>query len=225
MNGYRETMLLTISLIRIRFKEKKFLQYEYDLENNYLIYMKTLKDFIKESQEINEGLFGDIVRKLLDTGLSWIEGSAKWVADHVVKTTAELWDTTKNITDKGWERLRFRSGYKGHGAPEDEYEYAKMMSGLHREKDFNKRLKYIDDTFDELQNEFGSKSDWAAHWYEQRMKTCFITLSDPNASDKEKEVAKKILIDIKAKDKNGKYGLTKLIDDFLKGYEKNNKKK
>ena len=49
--------------------------------------MKTLKDFIKESQEINESLFGDIVRKLLDTSLSWIGSSAKWVADHVAKTT------------------------------------------------------------------------------------------------------------------------------------------
>ena len=187
--------------------------------------MKSLTQFIKESQEINESLLGDIIRKLLDTGLSWIEGSAKWVADHVVKTTAELWNTTKHITDRGWDRLWERSGYKGYGAPRNEYEYAKMMSGLHREKDFRKRLKYIDDTFDELEDEFGNKSNWAAHWHEQRMKTCFLTLSDPTATDKEKEDAKKILNDIKIKDKNGKYGLTKLIDDFLKDYEKKQNQK
>ena len=99
------------------------------------------------------------------------------------------------------------------------------MAGLHREKDFRKRLKYIDDTFDELEDEFGNKSNWAAHWHEQRMKTCFLTLSDPTATDKEKEDAKKILNDIKIKDKNGKYGLTKLIDDFLKDYEKKQNQK
>ena len=43
--------------------------------------VKELKDFIKESQEINESLLGDIIRKLLDTGLSWIEGSVKWIAN------------------------------------------------------------------------------------------------------------------------------------------------
>lgn len=57
--------------------------------------MKTLKDFIKESQEINEGLFGDIVRKLLDTGLSWIGSSAKFIADQAVNVTAEIWKTNK----------------------------------------------------------------------------------------------------------------------------------
>lgn len=193
--------------------------------------MKSLKQFIKESQYIDESLIGDIVRKLLDTGLSWIEGSAKWVADHIVKTTAELWDTTKHITDKGWDRLWERSGYRGYGAPRNEYEYARMMAGLQRERDFNKRLKYIDDTFDGLEGEFGNKSEWAAHWYEQRMKAAFITLSDPTAPDKDKEMAKKILDDIKRKikkDETGKYdkyGFTKQIDDFLKDYEKHNNKK
>ena len=193
--------------------------------------MKTLKDFIKESQEINESLFGDIVRKLLDTSLSWIGSSAKWVADHVVKTTAELWNTTKHITDKGWDRLRFRSGYGGYGAPRDEYEYAKIMAGLQKEKDFNKRLKYIDDTFNELKHEFGSNYNWASHFYEQRMKAAFITLSDPTATDEDKEDAKKILDDIKRKvernetSKYDKYGFAKQIDDFLKDYEKHNDNK
>lgn len=187
--------------------------------------MKSLKQFIKESQHIDESLLGDIVRKLLDTGLSWLEGSAKWVADHVVKTTAELWDTTKNVTEKGWERLRLRSGYKGHGSPKDEYEYSRMMSGLHNEKNFYKRLSYIDDTFNEIEDEFGSNENWVAHWYEQRMKTCFICLSDPNSTDKEKEDAKKILNDILKKDKTKNYGLGKIIEDFLKDYEKNKNKK
>ena len=188
--------------------------------------MKSLKQFIKESQYIDESLIGDVVRKLLDTGLSWIEGSAKWVADHVVKTTAELWDTTKHITDKGWDRLRFRSGYGGYGAPKDEYEYAKIMAGLQREKDFNKRLKYIDDTFNELKDEFGSNYNWSKNFHVQTMQACFLTLSDSTATDEERKKALNELNHIKLLDKNanGKYGLTKQIDDFLKDYEKHNKK-
>lgn len=189
--------------------------------------MKSLKQFIKESQEINESLFGDIVRKLLDTGLSWIEGSAKWVADHFVKTTAELWDTAKNLTDKEWDILRRRSGYGGYGAPRNEYEYAKIMAGLQQEKDFKKRLKNIDDTF----NKLGNTHNRAALYYDQQMKASFLTLSDPTASEEDKKDAIKILDDIKRKiEKNedgkfAKYDFVKQIDDFLKDYEKHNKEK
>ena len=189
--------------------------------------MKSLTQFIKESQEIHESLIGDVVRKLLDTGLSWIEGSAKWVADHVVKTTAELWDTAKHIPDNEWTILRRRSGYGGYGAPRDEYEYAKIMAGLQQEKDFKKRLKNIDDTFKKL----GNTDNRAALYYDQAMKASFLTLSDPTASDEDKKDAMKILDDIKRKvEKNedgkfDKYDFVKQIDDFLKEYDKRNKKK
>ena len=105
------------------------------------------------------------------------------------------------------------------------------MAGLQKEKDFNKRLKYIDDTFNELKHEFGSNYNWASHFYEQRMKAAFITLSDPTATDEDKEDAKKILDDIKRKvernetGKYDKYGFAKQIDDFLKDYEKHNDNK
>ena len=189
--------------------------------------MKTLKDFIKESQEINEGLLGDIVRKLLDTGLSWIEGSAKWVADHIVKTTAELWNTTKHITDKGWDILRTRSGHGGYGAPRDEYEYAKIMAGLHRGKYLDDDLKYIDDTFKKLKSEFGSDDDWVKIIHIEHMQACFKALSNPKTPDEQRKKALNELNHIKLldKNKNGKYGLTKQIDDFLKDYEKHNNKK
>lgn len=189
--------------------------------------MKSLTQFIKESQYIDESLIGDVVRKLLDTGLSWIEGSAKWVADHIVKTTAELWDTSKHITDRGWGILRTRSGYGGYGAPRDEYEYAKIMAGLHRGKDLEDELKYINDTFAKLKSEFGSNDDWIKNSHVQRMQACFAALSNPKTSDEEKETALKELNHIKLldKNKNGKYGLTKQIDDFLKDYEKHNKEK
>ena len=189
--------------------------------------MKSLKQFIKESQEIHESLVGDVVRKLLDASLSWIEGSAKWVADHIVKTTAELWNTSKHITDRGWDILRSRSGYGGYGAPKDEYEYAKIMAGLHRGKDLDDDLKYINDTFEKLKSEFGSNADWVKNIHIQHMQLYFKALSNPKTSDEDKEKALNGLNRIKLLDKkkNGAYGLTKKIDDFLKEYEKKKKKK
>ena len=59
--------------------------------------MKTLKDFIKESQEINESLLGDIIRKLLDTGLSWIEGSVKWIANKSADAFGDIWKTHRDV--------------------------------------------------------------------------------------------------------------------------------
>lgn len=58
--------------------------------------MKTLKDFIKESQEINEGLIADIILKLLDASIKWIGDGAKWLADQSVKATNEIWNTGKH---------------------------------------------------------------------------------------------------------------------------------
>ena len=59
--------------------------------------MKSLKQFIKESQHIDESLFGDIVRKLLDTGLSWIEGSVKWIANKSTDAVGEIWKTHRDV--------------------------------------------------------------------------------------------------------------------------------
>ena len=59
--------------------------------------MKSLTQFIKESQHINEGLLGDIVRKLLDTGLSWIGGSVKWIADKMADSVSGIWKTHKDV--------------------------------------------------------------------------------------------------------------------------------
>ena len=101
------------------------------------------------------------------------------------------------------------------------------MAGLQQEKDFKKRLKNIDDTF----NKLGNTHNRAALYYDQRMKASFLTLSDPTASEEDKKDAIKILDDIKRKiEKNedgkfAKYDFVKQIDDFLKDYEKHNKEK
>lgn len=59
--------------------------------------MKTLKDFIKESQEINEGLISEIILKLLDASIKWIGDGAKWLADQSVKATSEVWNSGKQM--------------------------------------------------------------------------------------------------------------------------------
>ena len=68
--------------------------------------MKTLKDFIKESQEINESLFGDIVRKLLDTGLSWISGSVKWIANKSADVVSDIWKTHRDVLTNTYSEFR-----------------------------------------------------------------------------------------------------------------------
>ena len=68
--------------------------------------MKTLKDFIKESQEINESLFGDIVRKLLDTSLSWISGSVKWIANKSADAISDIWKTHRDVLTNTYSEFR-----------------------------------------------------------------------------------------------------------------------
>ena len=68
--------------------------------------MKSLKQFIKESQEIHESLFGDIVRKLLDTGLSWIEGSVKWIANKSAEAVGEVWKTHRDVLTTTYSDFR-----------------------------------------------------------------------------------------------------------------------
>ena len=68
--------------------------------------MKSLKQFIKESQEIHESLIGDIVRKLLDTGLSWIEGSAKWIATKSTDAVGEIWKTHRDVLTTTYSDFR-----------------------------------------------------------------------------------------------------------------------
>lgn len=68
--------------------------------------MKSLKQFIKESQEIRESLVGDVVRKLLDTGLSWIEGSVKWIANKSADAVGEVWKTHRDVLTTTYSDFR-----------------------------------------------------------------------------------------------------------------------
>lgn len=213
MNGCRETMLQTISLIRIQFNFK---------------HMKSLTQFIKESQEINEGLLGDIVRKLLDTSLSWIEGSAKWVADHVVKTTAELWDTTKGLTkhisDHGWDMMRQESGVGGKGAPKSQEEFISILNGVAKDKPLNECVQTINDLYKEMEDEVEDKELLKTYLFTAPMNRAQGILTNKKSSKKERDEAIKVLEDIKKECPK----LARSINAFVKKYkeeQKNNKKK
>lgn len=91
--------------------------------------MKTLKDFIKESQEINESLFGDIVRKLLDTGLSWISGSVKWIANKSADAVSDIWKTHRDVLTNTYSEFR-RSNPKYKFLPEIPKTAAECAVGL-----------------------------------------------------------------------------------------------
>ena len=75
--------------------------------------MKRLNDYIIEKQQINEAglrdtLFGEIVMKLLGTGLDWIGKGVGWIADSLKGAAAEGWKSFSGINDDAWFGWRKR---------------------------------------------------------------------------------------------------------------------
>lgn len=69
--------------------------------------MKQLKDYIIEHQQIDEAglrdtLFGEIVMKLLGTGLDWIGKGAGWLADSFKEALSFGFNALKNAGDKAF---------------------------------------------------------------------------------------------------------------------------
>ena len=163
--------------------------------------MKTLKDFIKESQEINEGLFGDIVRKLLDTGLSWIGSSAKFIADQAVNATAEIWKTNKQA---------FIDTYKDFRRSHPEYKDI-LPERISSQRDATEayldifydpkvaakdKIEYAYTQINPYKNR-GGKPGAVAAQVSRFAADCYNGIcSNPNASDKDKKLAKDFLNDV-----------------------------
>lgn len=104
--------------------------------------MKRLNDYIVEKQQINEGsLIGDIIRKLLDTTLSWIGSAAKWVADTCKEAAAEGWNTFKNTNEKLWLEYCKETGYNGP-KPKNEREFNELLA-----KRYFSKESFNDDAF------------------------------------------------------------------------------
>ena len=174
--------------------------------------MKTLTNYI------NEGLISDIILKLLDASLSWLGGASKWIGDNLTSATAEIWKTSKSISASAWDELRTKSGVKGQGAPKNERECTEMLvKGLLNEPDADKRNKGIDDF---VKKNLDPKAKSTANFYlTTRMESAMITLSDPNASDKQKKEAENALKEIAAKSP----AYAKKIDAFMLELSQRNK--
>lgn len=174
--------------------------------------MKTLTNYI------NEGLISDIILKLLDASLSWLGGASKWIGDNLTSATAEIWKTSKSISVSAWDELRTKSGVKGQGAPRNERECTEMLvKGLLNEQDADKRNKAIDDF---VKKHLDPNAKSTANFYlTTRMESAMITLSDPNASDKQKKEAENTLKEIAAKSS----AHAKKVEAFLQELAQRNK--
>lgn len=185
--------------------------------------MKTLKDFIKESQEINEGLFGDIVRKLLDTGLSWIGSSAKFIADQAVNATAEIWKTNKEA---------FIDLYKDFRRAHPEYSDI-LPARISSAQDMAAAYTVINyDPDIPAKTKIEQASKWIKSYKNRTGKSgaieaqvskiaadCYIGIcSNPNASDKDKKLAEDFLKDVISKHNDE---VKELIEERIKEYKAN----
>lgn len=178
--------------------------------------MKTLTNYIKDSQKVNEGLISEIILKLLDASLSWLGSASKFVADNLVNATGELWKSAKGITEEGWKYWADRTGVKYTHPPKNERDLAPYINSLIDERDFDKRNKEIDNFFKDMEKNMDEQTR-INMYLNIRMQSAFVTLSDPNATDEQKKAADKILNEVASKNNI----LKKQIEDFRKNLKKN----
>lgn len=183
--------------------------------------MKTLKDFIKESQEINESLFGDIVRKLLDTGLSWIGSSAKFIADQVVNATAEIWKTNKQaFIDIYSDFRRSHPEYKDilPARISNQQDMATAYSQLMFNPSIDAKYK-IEEASKHIKSykNSGGKPGAVAAQVSRIAADCYNGIcSNPNASNTDKQLAEKFLKDVISMFNDDE--VKELIEDRIKDF-------
>ena len=95
--------------------------------------MKHLNDYINEHR-IDEGglrdtLFGEIVMKILGTGLDWIGKSVGWLADSFKGAVRQGWDSFKNVNSEVWHSYCRDTGFK-FNRPRNEKEYGLLASQI-----------------------------------------------------------------------------------------------
>jgi hypothetical protein len=172
--------------------------------------MKSLTNYIKESQRINEGLLADIIMKLLDTGLSWLGSASKFIADNLVGATAEMWKTAKGVSEEAWKHWAERSNIRYSGPPKNERDFVRYINPFFEEKNADKRNQNIDEFFKELKNYNIDGETLEFMYLTTRMQNAFITLSDENATKKQLKDADKVLNEIASKNNI----LKKEIEEF-----------
>ena len=165
--------------------------------------MKTLKDFIKESQEINESLFGDIVRKLLDTGLSWISGSVKWIANKSADAVSDIWKTHRDVLVNTYSEFRrshpdYKPLFKNPKTPE---EYTANMINIFcdEKKSADDKIKLANKLIKNTRDDGSGTSIEKGNAIAMITVQCYVGIAyNPKATDSDKTKAKNFLQNIKS---------------------------
>lgn len=127
--------------------------------------MKNFKDYIEE-QRINEDglrdtLIGTIIMKLLGTGLDWLGGTVKWIANSFKGASKEGLNLFNNINRNDFERYieKNRYKYKYNNIPTSEREYIEFMDKNFIRND-NNSLKEIIAELENFKQEFNASNNW-----------------------------------------------------------------
>lgn len=180
--------------------------------------MKSLTQFIKESQEIHESLVGDVVRKLLDTGLSWIEGSVKWIANKSAEAVGEVWKTHRDVLTTTYSDFRHAHPEynflpetvktpEEYGSANTAFYYSDSVSADHK---IDKATKAIA-KFKKLKGNPESIKNLIV----VEATDCYIGIRNPKATASDKAKADKFLKNVKSSVDDD---TAKLIDSNIKHY-------
>ena len=163
--------------------------------------MKRLNDYIIEKQQINEAglrdtLFGEIVMKILGTGLEWITKGVGWIADTMKEGISGAWQGVKGLGQNVWTEVCKDMGYRGK-LPTSEKDYARFQQYLLEPKDTKERLKRCTDFYNSL-IKHGVDKDKAAEILAHITGTSALpVIFDDNANDNDKQIAKEYLENLK----------------------------
>ena len=182
--------------------------------------MKTLKDFIKESQEINESLFGDIVRKLLDTGLSWISGSVKWIANKSADAVSDIWKTHRDVLTNTYSEFR-RSHPEYKFLPEaikTPEEYGAINVAIYFDDSIpaDNKINKAEASITKVKKHKGSQPGAIEAYIARETSQCYVgIIKNPKATASDKTKADNFLNKIKSENnKEVKFLIEEYINDY-----------
>jgi hypothetical protein len=186
--------------------------------------MKRLNDYINEKQQINEAglrdtLFGEIVMKLLNTGLDWIQKGASWVANSMKDSVSEAWKSARMLPRSAWTRLSEEHGGYTGPVPTNDKEFNKFIEWCLAPKDIKERVNRAKLFYSSFE---GTKQDQVDNIYVNLIIMAVTpVMNDDKASKSDKEFANKIL-----KETKSKFGQTfdKAFEPWEKEYEEWKKK-
>lgn len=109
--------------------------------------MKQLKDYIIEHQQINETglrdtLFGEIVMKLLGTGLDWIGKGTGWLADSFKEALTSGFDAVKHAGDKAFTTFTTKHHIRDVEIPKSEKDLAGFFDKILHDEQKSYEDKY-----------------------------------------------------------------------------------